>query len=205
MAGQAQRIAAGQLLADFRADAVAADQRRRASNVEAVLGPDLHAVGGVLVADDALPVDERDVAVRAAGVEQHAVQIGAMDHRIGIAEAPAERLVDRDMRDLLAGHAVHHDQAIDIDRLGAAGVADAEIVHGVKSVGADLDAGADLAELVGLLQHRDVAALVGEAERGRQTADPAAGDDDCLSLSGHSVRSAWRAITPMPAPFRPAP
>ena len=75
------------------------------------------------------------------------MQIGAMDDGVGIAEALAERLVDRDMRDLVAGHAVHHDETVDVDRLGAAGIADAEIVHGVKGVGADLDAGADLAEL----------------------------------------------------------
>lgn len=56
----------------------------------------------MLIADHALLVDERDVAVGLAGIEQHTVQIGAMDHGVGIAETPAERFVDRDFRDLCA-------------------------------------------------------------------------------------------------------
>ncbi len=164
----------------------------------------------MLIADNALPVDQGDACVGAAGIEQHAVQVGTMDDGIGIAEALAECLADGDMRDLGAGHAVHHDEAVDVDRLGTAGIADPEIVHGVKGVGADLDAGADLAEPIGLLQHRDVAALVGEAECSRQTADTAAGDDDCWSLAHLATPVGWTssapaAVTPMPAPRRREP
>ena len=95
VAGQSQRIAAGKLLTDFRADAVAADDRVGFEH-RTVFGADLRAGGRVLIADDALLVDERDAAVRAAGIEQHTMQVGAMDDGVGIAEAPAERFVDRE-------------------------------------------------------------------------------------------------------------
>ena len=43
-----------------------------------------------------------------------------------VAEALAECLADGDMRDLGAGHAVHHDETVDVDGLGPAGIADPE-------------------------------------------------------------------------------
>ena len=105
------------------------------------------------------------------------MQVGAMDHGIGIAEILTERFVERTAKHLFSGHAVHHDQVIDIDRLGAAGIADAEIVHGVEGVRPDLNAGADFAELLGLFEHGSAAALIGETQGGRQPANSAAGDD----------------------------
>ena len=179
--GQSDRIAARELFADFRADAVAADNgvgfKHRAG-----LGADLRPVGGVLVADNTLLVDERDAVVCPTGIEQHAVQIGTVDDRVGIAEAPAERFVDRNFSDLRAGHAIHHDQAVDVDRLGAPGIADTEVIHRMKSIWPDLDAGADFTELVGLFEHRDVAALVGKSQRRREPANAAAGDNHRWSL-----------------------
>ena len=81
-----------------------------------------------------------------AAVQQYAVQIGPMDHRIGIAEAFAEILAQGDVGDLLATHRIHEAEHVDIDRLRPRGVADTQIVEGVEGVGAKLDAGADLAE-----------------------------------------------------------
>ena len=68
-------------------------------------------------------------------------------------------------------------EGVDIDRAGAAGVADAEIVHGVEGVGPDLNAGADFAELIRLFEHGDAAALVGEPQGRREPANAAAGDN----------------------------
>ncbi len=87
------------------------------------------------------------------------MQIGTVNDRVGIAKAPAERFVDGNFSDLRAGHAIHHDQAVDVDRLGAPGVADTEVIHRMKGVWSDLDAGADFAEPIGLFEHCDVAAL----------------------------------------------
>ena len=105
------------------------------------------------------------------------MQVGAMNDGVGIAEELAERFVERAAEDPLAGNPVHHDQGIDIDRLGAPGVADAKIVHRVEGIRPDLNAGADFAEAVGLLQHRDAATFVGKPQRGRQPPDPASRDD----------------------------
>lgn len=99
-----------------------------------------------------------------------------MDHRIGVAEIFAERRVERTAEDLLTGDAIHHDQRININRPRPSGVANAEIVHGVKSVRTDLDACADLAELVGLFENRNAASLFGQSERGGQTANAATND-----------------------------
>ena len=74
------------------------------------------------------------------------MQIAAMHHRIGIAEARAKRLAQIDMGDLLGRQRIHQPELIDIDGHAARGLADAEIIEGVKGVRAELDAGADLAE-----------------------------------------------------------
>ena len=117
--------------------------------------------------------------MRSAGVEQRPMQVGAMDHGIGVAEILAERFVQRAAKHLFSGHAVHHDQIIDVNRLGAAGIADAEIIHGVEGVRSDLNTGADFAELLGLFEHSDAATLIGEPQGGRQTANSASSDDRC--------------------------
>src|SRR5579863_573311 len=115
--------------------------------------------------------------MRAASVEQCPMQVGAMDHGIRVAEILTERFVERTAKNLFSGHAVHHDQIIDVDRLGAAGIADAEIIHGVEGVRSDLNTGADFAELLGLFEHSSAATLIGETQGGRQTANSASRDD----------------------------
>ena len=118
----------------------------------------------------------------AAGRQQHAVQVAAMDHGIGIAVARAERLAEIDVADLAVGQRVHQPELVDIDRHLARGLADAQAIEAVEGVGAELDAGADLAELRGLLQHQRRDVLLRQRQRGRQAADAAAGDEDA-SLS----------------------
>src|SRR5205814_3734567 len=62
--------------------------------------------------------------------------------------------------------------------------ADAQPIEAVEGVGAELDAGADLAELSRLLQHQRRDALLGERQRRCEAADAAAGDEDSTVL-GH--------------------
>ena len=180
MAGQADRVgraAAGHLLAHFGAHAVGGDHGIGLVDL-ARLGAHQRAVGGVLVGDHALAVDERDGGMDAASLEEGVVQVGAMDDGVRITEILAEGRVDRPAEDFFATQSVHHDQRVDIDRARTAGIADAEIVHGVERVRADLDTGADLAEAVGLLEHGDGATLVGKAECGGEPADAATRHDD---------------------------
>ena len=181
----------GNALADLGLDAVGADHRVRVIDV-ASLGANLGAGRRVLAGDHALLVDQRNGVVRLAGFEEGAVQVGAVNDGVRIAEELAEQIAERTAEDLLAGHAVHHDQRVDIDRARAALIADAEIVHRVERIGTDLNAGADFAELVGLLQHGDATALVGQSQRRCQTADAAAGDDD----RGHAFAHCCHCFLP---------
>ena len=104
------------------------------------------------------------------------MQIAAMNHRIGIAEAGAKGLAQIDMGDFLGGQRIHQPELVDIDRHAARGLADAEIVEGMERVGPELDAGADLAERGGLFQQDRADALLREPERRGEAADAAARD-----------------------------
>src|SRR5688500_4114905 len=101
-----------------------------------------------------------------------------MRHRVGIAEAPGEALVERDVDDLLAAHAVEHEQMLDEHRFLLHQRTHAEGVERMPGVRRDLDAGADFAELRRLLEHHRAEALARERQRRSEAADAAAGDDD---------------------------
>jgi hypothetical protein len=134
-----------------------------------------------------------DVLLLAAGAQQHAVQVAAMHDRIRILEARPERLAEVDAGDFLGAERVHQAQRVDINRHVPRRLADAEIVEGVERIGAELDAGADLAERRRLFEHENAMAFLGEPERGREAADAAAGDQNAAALSrfGHGSRMAW--------------
>ncbi len=116
------------------------------------------------------------------------MQVAAMHHRIGIAEARAEGLAQIDMGDFFGRERVHQPELIDIDRHAARGFADAEIVEGVKRVRSELDAGADLAERGGLFQQDRGNALLRQPERRGEAADAAAGDQDRPCVAAPSAR-----------------
>src|SRR5206468_9420703 len=148
----------------------------RGSNALAVF--DLHA--------DAVPfeVESDDPAVgaeldpftpRSATVEERAVDVSPMSDGVGIAEASAEAVVGRDVDHRFTADRVHHQQALDEDRLLLHALADAERVDRVPGVRRELDTRPDLAELVRLLQEEDAEALDRQSESGSQPADAAAG------------------------------
>ena len=66
----------------------------------------------------------------------------------------------------------------------------AQVIEHLEDVGAELDAGADLAEGGSLLQHGDRMAVAGQHEGGGQSADAAAGDEEgkrlCHRARGHA-------------------
>ena len=177
MAGDARRGVADDLLAHVRPQSVGADQGRAGNPVaRCQRGGDRAAiliVPGNLGAG--AQVDQRAVL---AGFQQHAVQVAAMDHRIGVAEAGPERIVERHHGDRFGGHRVHQAQFVDIDRHRPRRIADAEPVEGVEGVRAKLDAGADLAELRCLFEHDRGESGAREPERRGQPADAAAGDEN---------------------------
>ncbi len=112
-----------------------------------------------------------------------------MRHRVGIAKAPGKALVQRNVDDLLAAHPVHHEHAFYENRLLLHQLADAQGIDGMPGVGRELDAGADLAELMRLLQDQYAEILAGEGQRGGEPADAAAGDHDRLCVTGGAQKS----------------
>ena len=122
-----------------------------------------------------------------------------MDYGIGIAEAGAERLAEIDVGDLAVGHRVHQTKRVDIDGHAARGLAHAEPIEAMEGIGAQLDAGADLAQLRRLLEHQRGDALLRQRERRGEAADAAAGRCRKSSLrSGchpHDLSSCSRAIS----------
>ena len=174
-------------LAHHRAAAVGADQRGALDFAFCAVDDHL-ALVGMKAGHPRIRAQLDQVALRLAAIEQRAVDVGAVRHRVGIAEALGEARIERDVDHLLAGHAVHHQQALDEHRFLLHELADAERIERVPGVGRELDAGADLAELGRLLEDDGFEALAREAERHGEAADAAAGDDDGLRVS----RGGWR-------------
>ena len=114
------------------------------------------------------------------------MDVGAVDHRIGVAKAGAEGLADRKAPDHAGVDRVHHDQLVGEHGAAARVLAHAQCVQGGKGVGAELDAGADLADLAGLLQQRDAQAQPGQRQRRGQAADAAADHQQVLWFS-HAI------------------
>jgi hypothetical protein len=110
------------------------------------------------------------------------VHVHAVDHRIGVAKALAEGLAGGDLADLVFVERVVHHHVVGEDGAAARLVAHAQRVEGVEGVRAELDAGADLADLGRLLQHLDLEALAHQRQRGGQAADAAAGHQHQLLL-----------------------
>jgi hypothetical protein len=157
-----------------------------------------HAVGGLLAVQDAGGGVQLDAAVRLHAVEQRLMHVGAMDHRVGVAEAGTERVAERNLGDRAGVGRVQHHHAVVEDGAAARLLADAERVEGGEGVRRELDAGADLADLGGLLEHLDREAAPRQGERGGEAADAAAGDEDG-PLGAHVSRGAARARDRAPA------
>ncbi len=202
MPGDARRAVAHDLLAHARPEAVRADQHAAR---HALAGEETRRdVGAVLlVAGDGAPRAQLDQRVVLARAQEDAVQVAAVHDGVGVAEALAELAPEVDGADVLGGHGVHEAELVHIHGHVPGGIADAEVVEGVEGVGAELDAGADLAEHRRALEHDDREPFLGEAEGCRQAADPAASDEDGLVLL-HGVSPdvgalcARRAVSPGP-------
>ena len=179
MAGGFRRAVADHHLPDGRPQAVGADQRRAAIFL-AALGAHDDAVGGFVDLDDFLRSVEADQIGFPAGLEQHLVQIGAMDQRVRVMEFLAEGVAERNARNLLPGDRIHHDEVVGKDRERADRLDQAERLEHPEHVGPELDAGADFLELRRLLDDLRGDPLARQRKRRRQPADAAADDEDLL-------------------------
>jgi len=106
------------------------------------------------------------------------MQVAAMDHGVGIAEAGAELVTEVDVGDLAVGDGVHQAEAVDIDRHPASRLAHAEAIEAVEGIGPKLDAGADLAQLGRLLQDQRGDAFLGQRQCGREATDATTSDEN---------------------------
>ena len=93
---------------------------------------------------------------------------------------PAERITERNARDLLPGHRIHHDKVIGKDGERADRFDQAERLEHPEHIGPELDASADLLELGRLLDDLRGNTLSRQRQRRRQPADTAADDEDLL-------------------------
>src|SRR5579862_3267040 len=175
-------------LPDGRPQAVGADQSGAAIRL-AALGAYGDAVSRLFDRHDLLRGIELDQIGFAAGFEQYLVQIGAMDQRVRMMEFPAKRIAERNARDLLPGHRIHHDQVVGKDRERADRLDQAERLEHPEHIGPELDAGADFLELRRLLDDLRGDPLARQRQRRRQPADAAADNDDLLRFPiGHFTR-----------------
>src|SRR5512146_1026697 len=107
----------------------------------------------LVVAQNLAAHAQLDPRIGSATAQKNPVQVAAMNDGIGIAEALAEFLPEVDLGEVLARERVHEAQLVDIDGIRSRRLADAQIVESVKSIGPELNAGADLAKDRRLFQH----------------------------------------------------
>src|SRR5439155_4018909 len=100
---------------------------------------------------------------RGASVEQRAVYVRAVGYGVGIAIAFTEALVERNIDDPLAADAIHHEQTLDEYGFALDQLAHPQGIERGPRIRRELDAGAQLAELVRLLEHDDAKALDGKS------------------------------------------
>ena len=161
VAGDARRSVAQKLSAHARPQAVAADQRCAFVRL-AILGCHDDGTAIIAIGDDFLQWPKRDARRAAARVQQHMMQVHAVNDAVRILVAFAKRrAANGDARQLRARRAVAHDQEFGEESERRDFVFDPQSPEDLKRVRADLDAGADLAELGRLLEHDRAVALPG--------------------------------------------
>src|SRR5882762_2273307 len=107
------------------------------------------------------------------------MEVDAVDNAVGMLVAGAKcGTADGNARELGARRAVAHDQKLREEGERADRVVDSQALEHLERVGADLDAGTDLAELRSLLEHVAREALLRQRQRRGEAADAAAGDQN---------------------------
>jgi hypothetical protein len=177
VAGGLRLAVADHDLADGRPQTVGADQSGAAIILAALCLRCDRAVRLIDV-DDLLRRVELDKIGFAALLEQHIVQIGAMDERIGVMKFAAEGVIERNARDFIAGDGIEHDQVVWKHRERADRLDQSKPFEHPEHVRPELNASADLLEYGGLFDHLRGNALARQRQRGSQSADAAADDQD---------------------------
>ena len=117
-------------------------------------------------------------AVARQAFEQNVMQVDAVNVDVGMLEALLDIGAGIDAHNFLAAIGIEPYRCRRKMRLALDRIADAEPVEHVKDVRAELNAVADGAEFLRLLEYADAHALAAERQRGRQSAKPAADNQD---------------------------
>ena len=179
VAGERGRVGAEHSSANRRMDAVRADQD--VAGVDG-LGPgflhrELHLPGVLGVAAHGGVGAQRDARVRLRGLDQDAQQVAAMDVVVGKAVCLAHGGAQGRTGDAPAGAPMAELGTLRQEAPGVKPLRQPQVVQHAAGVGAQLNAGAHLAEHRRLLEHRRLAADPGQAERRRHSPNAAAGDE----------------------------
>ena len=121
---------------------------------------------------------DRDVLRILRGIGERRLQIAAMDRPIGCAIALLGVRPKRNAHDLVARAAGHHADRLRRNHRGREALAQAERDQHARGIGTELNSGAGLFQLGGLLEHGDAQAGARQRQRRRQPRDAGAGDDD---------------------------
>ena len=122
-----------------------------------------------------------DQLVRAAAVEKGAVDVGAVGHRVGVAEALGEARIQRDVDHAFSADAVHHQQALDDTRFFTS--APTPIASMGARRGRELVPAANLADSLPL-EHHHRNPLRASARAAARPAEAAAGDTTGFAFLG---------------------
>ena len=146
-----------QLPAQRRPHAVGADQREAALFHDPLIAARMNGnavdVSGKIL--DARGKPERDVLRVFRGIDERRLQVAAMDRPIGRAVAAFSRVAERNAHDLAAGAAGHHADRLRQHRRGRKTLTQAERDQHAGRIGSELNSGAGLFQLGGLLKHGD--------------------------------------------------
>jgi hypothetical protein len=163
-----------ELRAQARPQSIGSDQRAAAMSA---CGGNRHAVAVELEVVNPRAETQRDGGIGADRFEQRRLQVAAVDHPIGGAAALRGAGGERRARQHARSPRAHHPQLLRRDRAALKSLAQPERDQHARGIGRELNAGADLREVLRLLEHRDRKSALRDRQRRGQSADARAGDE----------------------------
>jgi hypothetical protein len=121
---------------------------------------------------------KRDVGIAAHRVDQHGLEVAAMDHPVRRAIALLGVGAEGRASEHAGGLRVHDSQLLGGDHMALQLRAKSERNQNPRCIGRELNAGPDLLQALRLVEHRDTETLLCDRERRSQTPDARPGDDD---------------------------
>ena len=184
IAGQTRIAVADQAFAEQRAKSIGSDQR--CAGKRAAIGRcDRDAFAAILVRFHHRIGDELDRAVGPASVQQHVMQIDAVNDDVRVFETGAERGAGRYANNLLPGKRIEHRNCRRCIGNSKDLFHQAETVEHMKNVRSELNAVTDGAELRRAFKHARRAAALAQCQRRGQPAKSTADDQNGFT-PGHT-------------------